>query len=657
MRVSRFLRIPHHAHPASRRRERGQTMIFVVLALGIFMIGFMGFAADLTNMWFRKQAAQSAADSACVGTAMDMLLASNVPSATPTGYTIGTDFDCTSGSVATPCYYANLNGYNGAGLTANTESNKVSVSFYATILDLGAVDSKYGVAKPYTKVEITQRVKTFFMPLITGSRTTDLKAAAVCGLVPTATPIPLVILHPTSDNSLSTGGNSGITIIGGPRRTISVDSSGTSAVSSGLTADLSQAGPTNTGGDFGVYGGVSTKPAGVNLGTTGNYIYPASPQGDPYKSLSTPSVPGSAGTATPQPFGYHGCPDPSGCVEFTGGNYTSCSTSNNLAPGGNGCLILPYGGSSARFSSYGNWSQNTAYAAGARVEPAGARNPGNYIFEAQNAGTSQSGAGPNPWNQTVGGTQTDNTITWKNIGVVTNSPNTAIFAPGLYYVGTGGLDLGSNSTVRMSTATGDGSGGATFYFSTTATLNVSSNSGSSIACTSASSGSGTPNNCIVSYKVDGTTNLTVPSRAMQCPGGTAVPASVPNTVDGNILMGPCSGTYGDPGGQYRGIIFFQRRNVAASPRWGGGGSFISAGLMYFHQCHASSSTDTSGLNCDAPASGGYGTTLTMRGNSGSASYAIGNIVVDKLATTGTAGINMLLNPSSSFSLLKAQLLR
>jgi len=44
------------------RSESGQVMIFVVLGLGLFMIGAMAFAIDLSNLWFNRQAAQTAAD-------------------------------------------------------------------------------------------------------------------------------------------------------------------------------------------------------------------------------------------------------------------------------------------------------------------------------------------------------------------------------------------------------------------------------------------------------------------------------------------------------------------------------------------------------------------------------------------------------------------
>ena len=55
------------------RRDSGQVMLFVLLALGLFLIGATAFAIDLSNMWLHRQNAQTAADAACTAGAMDWL--------------------------------------------------------------------------------------------------------------------------------------------------------------------------------------------------------------------------------------------------------------------------------------------------------------------------------------------------------------------------------------------------------------------------------------------------------------------------------------------------------------------------------------------------------------------------------------------------------
>jgi hypothetical protein len=209
----------------------------------------------------------------------------------------------------------------------------------------------------------------------------------------------------------------------------------------------------------------------------------------------------------------------------------------------------------------------------------------------------------------------------------------AIFDEGLYYV-TGGLALQSNSTVRPGTSTGgdgDGSGGTTFYFVGTGSVSVDANSGQTY---------------------DAFQTNTLP-----CPGTTTVPGNLPATLQGNVLIAPCSGYYGDPLGtgdtigEQRNILFFQDRSATGvSANWGGGGQFLLAGTMYFHSCNSSGT----GVSCTTTTPY-YTDSLTLKGNSASGTYLLGDIVADTLTLGGTSGINMDLNPTSAYSILKASL--
>jgi len=371
--------------------------------------------------------------------------------------------------------------------------------------------------------------------------------------------VPIVVLHPTDPLAIEMkGAQDAITVVGGPQRSIQVNSSNTPSAVNLSTVDLHRGGPARTGGDFAVFGGPATQPGGVNLGSKGSWIYPATPISDPYAQVTAPSRPATNGTkwaakkvaqcSVPAEgcYKYHGCPDSNGCDEYSQGYY----------------------------------------AAG---------------------------------------------ITVKNA--------TAIFQPGVYYLAGQGLQLQSNGNVRTSSAIGDGSGGVVFYFSGQATLSVAANSG---------------NGTTSSYSVAGGTDANgVPSRALQCAGGSANPSELPATINGNVLLGPCTGPYGDPTGQYRGFVFFQDRSAAAAPQWQGGGSTLIAGFMYFHQCRA----DGTGLNCSSPAAGGYGSTFNLGGNPGSGSYTVGSIITDRIAMNGNPGISMILSPTQSFSQLKVVFLK
>ena len=615
--------------------ERGQASLIIIVFIAIFLLGATGLGTDYTQIWTHRQIAQGAADAACQAGAADLYLKALDPAAESTyGLDlswIGSSFDCSSKPGSAVCRYASLNGYSGSS---------VAVSFPGSVPDAPPLPPGSGpIAYPYIKVTITDPVPLTFTKLVSSSATFNVSAKAECGLNPISVPIPLVILHPTSNAALSVSGAATIKIFRGPNRSIQVNSTSTTAVVAG-TIDLSQAGPGATGADLAVAGGPSTKPAGVNLGASGKWITGSIPSGDPWGAVPAPSVPSTAGTATPVPFAVNGCPDPAGCVEFTGGNYTACSNSNNIAPGANACLISP------RFSSAGPaWQATHAYTSGTLIQPTNAQhNAGGYVFQAQNSGNSGAAA-PNPWSQTIGANQGDGSVTWKNMGPASTSPLTAIFDPGLYYLGAGGLQPGSNTTMRMSTAGGDGTNGATFYFTTSAgTLSVGSNTGKAPACTSAGPGTGSPNNCVVSYKPAGGALLGVTSRVLQCPSGPANPPQVPSVIDGNILFGPCTGTYGAPGGLYRGFLFFQNRSAAANPSWGGGGQFLLSGFMYFHSGNGA----TCGTNT---------TCLSMSGGSGAGAFTLGNLVADKLSMQGNSSLNMILNPELTFALFRPQVLR
>jgi hypothetical protein len=644
-----------HRSRRSRQKEGGQTLIPIIIMIGLFLLAMLGVAMDYSQLWAHRQMAQAAADAACQAGAADLYLNAVDPSVSGVGGLggfgwIGSSFNCSTGTTTPPCKYAAFNGYTGGN---------VNVSFPSSLAGVPPLPAPLTTQFPYIKVTVTDAVPMSFSRIVSPNSTVTITASAACGVNPVSMPTPLVILHQTANAAMSVSGSAKVIIFGGPQRSIQINSKSASALNVG-TVDLSQGGPNNTGSDLAVLGGPASQPAGVKLGSTGHYFPRAVPLGDPFATYSSPNKPNTVGSAFAVPFGMNGCPDPNGCVEFTPGNYTGCSTST-IAPGAQGCLMLPYTGSNPKFNNAAaDWSKQQNYSKGVLIQPQ-SNNSGKFVFVALNSGQSNKNP-PANWPQIpcarqangtcTGSTIVDGTVTWQNVGVVTlNKLTTGIFDPGLYYVAANGLQFGSNSTARVSTAAGDGSNGVMFYFSTSASVSVTSDSGKSSACTSvtiSSSGtSGSPNGCVVSFRIDGTVSSSstqfVPSRALQCPGGSANPPQVPTVLDGNILLGPCSGTYASPDGN-RGFLFFQNRSVSANPGWGGGGQFLSSGYMYFHSGNGA----TCGTNTSC---------LTLQGGSGSQSYALGNIVVDELALGGNPQINMILNPSATFQVLKPTLLQ
>jgi len=194
------------------------------------------------------------------------------------------------------------------------------------------------------------------------------------------------------------------------------------------------------------------------------------------------------------------------------------------------------------------------------------------------------------------------------------------------------------------------SGGATFYFSGTGPGNYGS---AFIGQHAGESGSRT----IDAFQT---------SNAI-CPGGAAPPSQLglPTTVDGNVLLGQCTGkgTFSgatfvngpaETSGTVRGMIFFQDRADADShgqASMQGGGGLVISGNMYFHNCNSSGI----GTNCSAPSTG-YNAFVELRGNTGGSAYVLGNITTDQLVIGGSSTIQMLLNPNSVINVLKATML-
>src|SRR6185312_4191791 len=99
---------------ARHGNESGQALVFMVLALSIFLLGAGALCVDMSNLWFHRQAAQNAADAACTAGAMDLLVGAQGGATGHQGFVTGTAFNCT-GSSAIPCQYAAKNGYGSDG--------------------------------------------------------------------------------------------------------------------------------------------------------------------------------------------------------------------------------------------------------------------------------------------------------------------------------------------------------------------------------------------------------------------------------------------------------------------------------------------------------------------------------------------------------------
>lgn len=318
--------------------EEGQSIILVVLAMGIFLIGAVGLGFDGSHLYSERQKAQVAADAAAQAAMMSIFDGTNSISGNSAKFSTGATFDCSTKPNSTPCQYAGYNGFsssNGDTISVSFPTSAPGVSLSPTTVD----------PTNLVRVSISRDVPTTLMRLL-GPTAATITAVATAAIVDVKNPVPILVTHPTLDRAFLMGGNGLVKICGGPSRSIQVNS-GAGAVSGesgdsfapqgnggGSTViDLSHAGPaddghcnTGTGADFGNWGlGLAATVANVSTGS-GSYLAKASPIEDPLAGVSAPNpttpLTFPAGTQTAVAAGVGSCPVGSGgCTAYSPGLY------------------------------------------------------------------------------------------------------------------------------------------------------------------------------------------------------------------------------------------------------------------------------------------------------------------------------------------------
>ena len=221
-----------------------------------------------------------------------------------------------------------------------------------------------------------------------------------------------------------------------------------------------------------------------------------------------------------------------------------------------------------------------------------------------------------------------------------------------FVVGTGGVVRPSGGAGANADPYGDPSEGSMFYLSS----GVPGQWGSAAFV----QGAGNPGGRTVDPYLTGGGGLTNP-RPAQCSGNPNLPVPpLAASLVGNILLAPCTGTYGDVSVDpdtnisypIRGMLFFQDRSnnrPNGQANFQGGGGLLLAGTLYFHNCPGSPVCQP--YNTD------YNAILQLQGNPGSDTRVVGNITVDSLNLSGNGSINMVLDPNRVRTILKATLVR
>jgi hypothetical protein len=581
------------------RSDTGQTTIFVVLALGIFLLGVVAFGVDFANFWFHRQAAQGAADAACTAGVMDLLANANTGGSL--GWFPSGDFYCKDHPTAVPCQYAALNGYDGSG---SLPGNTVQVSFVPTTsvpgIDPGAIP---GLLPNSIRVDVIDHVQTFFSGMLTGKHTQDVHVRATCAVLKATAPIPLIVLKPNCADTFVLPGNGDVAIVGGPSTSIQTNSNQALGVdvTGSATIDLSHGGPDFTGSYMAVLGGPQNAPGGFLRGLTGGWLYPVTPIADPFALTPAPALPAISTTNTTPisvtyPDALYGCPDHSGCKVYLPGQYT-----NPIVVKGQTAVFVP----------------------------------GLYYFNIPGGAFAKDNCG------TPGGC----------IAKPTGQCNYALDVDSNGIVRT--------STVAAGPGAGDGSMGATFYLSGAGgygSVFFGSNAGGP-----PSSYNSCKNN--LTCTIAGRTIDNYTTSGVTCPGGNPINTNLglPTTVPGNILLAPCTqdGTYftsptnASKTGPVRGLLFFQDRangDNHGQPSMQGGGGLLLVGTMYFHNCPNSTTT-----GCDPTTD--YRAFFQLQGASGSGTFMLGNITTDELITGGGGKVSMQLDSARVYTILKATLIQ
>jgi hypothetical protein len=582
-------------------RESGQAAVFLVLAMGIFLIGGIGFVVDGANLWFHRQSAQTAADAACTAGAMDLLSTAAGASIPNASDWIGNSFLCsgttgggsnqTSNSTFPPCQYAGFNGYSGTALQGIQVSFPTSGSVsaaatcptappYSTSLPVCAADD---VVRPYMQLQVTDNVRTTFIRLVGAGPTTTVPAKSTCGLSNVLSAVPILVLNPNAPtsgaaNTMTADNGSSLTLFSplpsgsqkAIQKAIQVNSNDPAAVDlSSATIDLSQVNG-GSGANFAVVTRESQSDANgsnISFGTgNGAWVNAAGITSDPFAMIDAPAKPAQDCT-------------------------TGCVNHQDPCPGYD---------TNVKCDDY---------------------QPGYY-----------------PASVSCNSMRV-------SICIDGSSHDTlAMFEPGIYYLDGDFVTVGGTheTCLRPGTGIGGGIGGTLFYLHGSSTLNISPSSGRMTVVKHP--GNNTVFDCRDPFYGVQLSSLTCISN---------VPSGV-TTLTGNVLLAPCTGPYGDPtaAGRERGLLFFHDRDTqpATQPSWGSA-AFGLVGSLYFHRCNLTIASG-SGVNCDPTA---FTETLTL--SSGANAYIIGNIVADQLHLAGNSAITVSLSPEAEYYTLKASLLQ
>jgi hypothetical protein len=294
------------------RREDGQAVILVVVAMGIFLIGALGLAIDGGQMYAQRQMAQAAADSAAQAGIMSILDGTNATSANPfgTGTAPIASSICTTADLRTPCVYARDNGFGG------TAADTVTLSFPTTVSGV----TLSSAAVPAFAVTVQRTLRTGLIRLIGAAAASSITAKATAGLVGTVSSDCIYVLDPSAQNALQA--NNGATVAtSGCAVVVNSTNSDAATISGGASLTASAI---DVVGGVAINNGGTTTPAPVTGATAITDPFASLPALTPASCATHPTMysPGSNTTLTPGTYcGGITVSNGASNVVFAAGNY------------------------------------------------------------------------------------------------------------------------------------------------------------------------------------------------------------------------------------------------------------------------------------------------------------------------------------------------
>ena len=213
-----------------RNGEKGQALVMTAVALGLVLMGAVGMAIDTSQLWAHRQMAQAAADAAAQAAILSVFDGTNTVKPNIFALTTSYTHTCGLADAITPCAYSFKNGF----APENGDTVAVDVPDAATVgLDPASLSPDDPVN--LIRVTITRPVATSFVSMLGAAATSNIKASAVAAICSTNEPIPILVLHPSNNGTFAINGGAGggfpIQIVGGPQRSIQVNSSSTTSIS------------------------------------------------------------------------------------------------------------------------------------------------------------------------------------------------------------------------------------------------------------------------------------------------------------------------------------------------------------------------------------------------------------------------------------------